>query len=90
VVTDDFGNPIRYPIRLSNFKEGPKFYKEITVGQGQKSIANKLLHSVQGNNRVIESTLKSIVYKGLLMTPETKPDKKTNQIQKQKKYRKKW
>jgi len=25
-VTDDFGNPIRYPIRLSNFKEGPKFY----------------------------------------------------------------
>ncbi len=90
VVTDDIGNPIRYPIRLSNFKEGPKFYKEITVGQGQKSIANKLLHSVQGNNRVIESTLKSIVYKGLLMTPETKPDKKTNQIQKQKKYREKW
>jgi len=90
LVTDDFGNPIRYPIRLSNFKEGPKFYKEITVGQDQKSIANKLLHSVQGNNRVIESTLKSIVYKGLLMTPETKPDKKTNQIQKQKKYRKKW
>jgi len=29
VVTDDFGNPIRYPIRLSNFKEGPKsFYVE--------------------------------------------------------------
>ena len=26
VVTDDFGNPIRYPIRLSNFKEGPRFY----------------------------------------------------------------
>jgi hypothetical protein len=27
IVTDGEGNPIRYPIRLSNFKERPKFYK---------------------------------------------------------------
>ncbi len=27
VVTDGEGKPIRYPIRLSNFKEKPKFYK---------------------------------------------------------------
>ncbi len=27
VVTDGEGNPIRYPIRLSNFKEKPRFYK---------------------------------------------------------------
>jgi hypothetical protein len=27
LVTDGEGNPIRYPIRLSNFKEKPKFYQ---------------------------------------------------------------
>jgi hypothetical protein len=31
VVTDDIGNPIRYPIRLSNFKEGPNLYKRKTA-----------------------------------------------------------
>jgi hypothetical protein len=40
VVTDDLGNSIRYPIRLSNFKEGPKFYlsdnKEISLGKKEK------------------------------------------------------
>jgi hypothetical protein len=33
LVTDGEGNPIRYPIRLSNFKEKPKFY------QSQKELA---------------------------------------------------
>jgi hypothetical protein len=40
VVTDDFGNPIRYPIRLSNFNEGPKFYltesQKLSTGKNEK------------------------------------------------------
>jgi len=32
VVTDDFGNAIRCPIQLSNFKEGPKFYVGLQTG----------------------------------------------------------
>ncbi len=34
------GNPIRYPIRLSNFQEKPRFYlsesKEISLGKKEK------------------------------------------------------
>jgi hypothetical protein len=41
VVTDDFGNPIRYPIRLSNFKEGPKFYVGLQTGSERQE--NKLM-----------------------------------------------
>lgn len=40
LVTDENGNPIRYSIRLSNFKEKPKFYltenKEISLGKKEK------------------------------------------------------
>ncbi len=32
VVTDDNGYPIRYPIRLSNFKEGPRFFNGLQTG----------------------------------------------------------
>jgi hypothetical protein len=41
VVTDDSGNPIRYPIRLSNFKEGPKFYVGLQTGSERQE--NKLV-----------------------------------------------
>lgn len=41
VVTDDFGNPIRYPIRLSNFKDGPKFYIGLQTGTERQE--NKLV-----------------------------------------------
>jgi hypothetical protein len=41
VVTDDSGNPIRYPIRLSNFKEGLKFY--VGLQTGSESQANNLV-----------------------------------------------
>jgi hypothetical protein len=90
VVTDDFGNPIRYPIRLSNFKEGPKFYVEQIIGRNQKIIVNRMHQLLPENNRIIELTLKSIVLKGLLLKPETKANKKTTQIRNQKKYKKKW
>ena len=32
-VTDEIGNPIRYPIRLSEFEERPKFYLSTKVEQ---------------------------------------------------------
>ena len=43
-VTDNSGNPVRYPIRLSEFEERPNFYverilnKEVTFGINQKII----------------------------------------------------
>lgn len=41
VVTDDIGNPIRYPIRLSNFKDGPRFYIGLQTGTERQE--NKLV-----------------------------------------------
>jgi hypothetical protein len=46
VVTDDFGNPIRYPIRLSNFKEGPKFYKGLQA-ENESQINKQMLDKFQ-------------------------------------------
>ena len=40
VVTDDIGNPIRYPIRLSNFKEGPRFYKVLETEKESQGYAD--------------------------------------------------
>jgi hypothetical protein len=40
VVCDENGNPIRYPIRLSNFKEKPRFYlsesQKLSIGKNEK------------------------------------------------------
>lgn len=40
LVNDENGNPIRYPIRLSNFKEKPKFYlsenQKLSIGKNEK------------------------------------------------------
>jgi hypothetical protein len=46
VVTDDFGKPIRYPIRLSNFKEGPKFYKSLQA-ENESQINKQVLDKFQ-------------------------------------------
>jgi RNase P subunit RPR2 len=39
VVCDEIGNPIRYPIRLSNFKEKPRFYllenQKLSIGKNE-------------------------------------------------------
>ena len=39
-ITDEIGNPIRYPIRLSEFEEKPRFYRS-------KSVEKELLSTVQ-------------------------------------------
>ena len=59
VVTDDFGNAIRYPIRLSNFKEGPKFYVGLQTGsekQENKLVLDKfqITQWVRDLNRLVE------------------------------------
>jgi len=61
VVTDDFGNPIRYPIRLSNFKEGPKFYVGLQTGserQENKLVLDKfqIAQWVRDLNRLVEKS----------------------------------
>ena len=61
VVTDDFGNPIRYPIRLSNFKEGPKFYVGLQTGsesQINKQVLDKfqIAQWVRDLNRLVEKS----------------------------------
>ena len=61
MVTDDFGNPIRYPIRLSNFKEGPKFYKSLQA-ENENTLNSQVLdkfHIVQwvrDLNRLVEKS----------------------------------
>ncbi|MGE0021044.1 MAG: relaxase/mobilization nuclease domain-containing protein [Draconibacterium sp.] len=61
VVTDDIGNPIRYPIRLSNFKEGPKFYKSLQAeneSQINKQVLDKfqIAQWVRDLNRLVEKS----------------------------------
>ncbi len=46
VVTDDSGNPIRYPIRLSNFKDRPKFYKGLQA-ENESQINKQVLDKFQ-------------------------------------------
>ena len=61
VVTDDIGNPIRYPIRLSNFKEGPKFYKSLQT-EKELQVNNQVLDKfqiaqwVRDLNRLVEKS----------------------------------
>ena len=61
VVTDDFGNPIRYPIRLSNFKEGPKFYVGLQIdSESQKNKLEldkfQIAQWVRNLNRLVEKS----------------------------------
>jgi hypothetical protein len=60
VVTDDIGNPIRYPIRLSNFKEGPGFYKVLETEKESrinKQVLDKfqIAQWVRDLNRLVDS-----------------------------------
>jgi hypothetical protein len=64
VVTDDIGNAIRYPIRLSNFKEGPRFYVGLQTGserQENKLVLDKfqIAQWVRDLNRLVNATWSS-------------------------------
>jgi hypothetical protein len=79
VVTDEIGNPIRYPIRLSNFKEGPKFF--------QQEAANLSLNSNIQNDNMGINILKQIIKSAFIhgMNPKEKQQKDKKQIIKWKK-----
>lgn len=84
VVTDDFGNPIRYPIRLSNFKEGPGFYKGLQT-EKELHVNNQVFDKfqiaqwVRDLNRLVESTRK-------LDSDKKQKTKKSNPGYKRRKY----
>jgi len=67
MVTDDIGNPIRYPIRLSNFKEGPKFYKSVQIGK-ENQVNSQVLDKfhiaqwVRDLNRLVEKSKSNETY----------------------------
>jgi hypothetical protein len=68
VVTDDIGNPIRYPIRLSNFEEGPGFYKVLETekeSQINKQALDKfqIVQWVRDLNRLVDKSKESEVKK---------------------------
>jgi len=61
VVTDDIGNPIRYPIWLSNFKEGPRFFvglRSVPEMQANFQVFDKfqIAQWVRDLNRLVEKS----------------------------------
>lgn len=77
VVTDDIGNLIRYPIRLSNFKEGPKFYVGLQKGpemQANNQVFDKfqIAQWVRDLNRLVENGNKSELIKRQKMKKKQK------------------
>jgi len=58
LVTDGEGNPIRYPIRLSNFKEKPKFYQSQKEKlKNEQSIEKEHHHLQQKQGGVLSLSL---------------------------------
>ena len=82
VVTDDFGNPIRYPIRLSNFKEGPGFYKAEITNQ----TLNPNIQYDNTNIHWLNQVFKVVFIQGL--NPKEKHQRDKKQMIKRRKGRK--
>jgi hypothetical protein len=58
LVTDGAGNPIRYPIRLSNFKERPKYYPSQKVMlKNEQSIEKEHHYQEQKQGKVLNPSL---------------------------------
>ena len=66
-VTDENRNPIRYPVRMSDFEERPRYYlsRQETLSQEQ---IRKSFSETSGSNRggITASTLKSLIVKELI------------------------
>ncbi|QGY46083.1 relaxase/mobilization nuclease domain-containing protein [Maribellus comscasis] len=58
-VTDDAGNPVRYPIRLSEFKERPGFYLDNILSYAQEGNLNRKVQFPENFKREL---LKSLFY----------------------------
>ena len=61
-VMDENGNPIRHPVRMSDFEERPRFYLS------EKEIQKKCSESISKQNKsgVVLSSLKSLIIKELI------------------------
>ena len=58
-VTDENGNPIRHPVKMSDFQERPKFYLDNTLSLGQKE---DLYRKVRFPGNFKKELLKSLLY----------------------------
>tara|TARA_R110002050_G_scaffold254172_2_gene392637 strand:- start:18980 stop:19936 length:957 start_codon:yes stop_codon:yes gene_type:complete len=67
-VTDENGNPVRHPVRMSDFEERPRFYlpKQKLLSQDQVQKNSSETVSKQNINGVAKSTLKSLIIKELI------------------------
>ena len=61
-VTDENGNPIRHPVRMSDFEERPRFY--LSHNQVQKNYSEFI--SKQNKSGVVLSSLKTLIIKELI------------------------
>ena len=59
-VTDENGNPIRHPVRMSDFEERPRFY--LSEDQIQKNYTE----SLSNKNGAVFSSLKTLIIKELI------------------------
>lgn len=74
LVCDENGNPIRYPIRLSNFKEGPKFYIGLQTGpelQSKNQVFDKfqIAQWVRDLNRLVEKSKDKSLLENHMLKP---------------------
>jgi hypothetical protein len=84
VMTDGAGNPIRYPIRLSKFKNRPEFYA------ARESVKNELSTKTSLHKKLKpgKSLLKELIWQSLIYIASDAPDKKLKPKKKpKKKYR---
>ncbi|MBN2836123.1 MAG: relaxase/mobilization nuclease domain-containing protein, partial [Candidatus Delongbacteria bacterium] len=84
-VTDENGNPVRHPVKMSDFEESPKFYLSEKRDMNEK--INPTMKSVhEEQDVIIKGILKSMVLKELLWQMQARTDEyrgKRNKIKKQ-------
>lgn len=72
-VTDENGNPIRYPVRMSDFEERPRFYLSrqelLSQEQNKKDLPNSF--SKQNHEGIAIGTQKSLIIKELILNMGT-------------------
>jgi hypothetical protein len=90
-VTDENGNPIRHPVRMSDFEERPNFYfskKELLVqDQNRKNLSDTI--SKQNKDGVAISTLKSLIIRELIWQMQVQVDDRFLERNKKNKMRNK-
>jgi rRNA maturation protein Rpf1 len=66
-VTDENGNPVRHPLRMSDFEERPRFYLLRQENLSQEQI-RKSFSETSGSNKegITASSLKSLIVKELI------------------------